>query len=190
MNEPIIEALQQRIDALEAREARRRRRWLASFSGVAVMAALWGFGSWGAAFDCSAAGPLPFGLNCLMPNTPAVANELNHNFNALSTQIGALNLAVNGDGGVQSGLVKQHIVTGAALNPPTCGQTAATPCVVPLTGFTAQPICVVSAINPGFSGVTDTEVIVGTSATSLSVWKGQYSGGGTNVIFNYICVGY
>ena len=71
---------------------------------------------------------------------------------------------------------------------PNC-TSPANPCLIDISsgGFTSAPNCVVSLWAGDASGYTENMVIQNTTATTLSVWKGNYQNEGTTMIGNWVC---
>jgi hypothetical protein len=208
-----LDALKHQLDAHRTSRLKLQRRLAV---GAVTAAALYGIVAWASTsntWDCTQ-GALPLGLNCLLPNTPAVAGEVNYNFKLLGDQINNnaavssnadtalaarvtaletratdLSWKVNGDGGTGVGLVKQPRVQSGFLGPNGCGSTINAPCNVTFPyAFSTTPRCAAMAWTPDTTGYNENPVVASVSQTGLSVWKGQYPGSGVTMTFYWVCV--
>lgn len=218
----VSEVEQLRRELAEVKRQSRRRR-------VAVLTALVGLGGiWGAsalgAVEVGCAQPLPLSLFCFRSDEPAYAGQVNGNFKAVADEIAAaevrqqnllsgqlatttariaaLELQVNGDGGVIAGttqrtglLGRERVLSGSLIggnvsSPGICGQAFNGACSVtfPAGYFSTTPRCVAMARTPDTTGYSENVVMTAVSATGISFWEGQYVAG-ANLVFDWICVG-
>lgn len=216
------EVEQLRRELAEMKRQSRRRR-VAVLTGLVGLAVIWGASALGAV-EVGCAQALPLSLFCFRSDEPAYAGQVNGNFKALADEIAAaevrqqnllsgqlatttariaaLELQVNGDGGVIAGttqrtglLGRERVLSGSLIggnvsSPGICGQAFNGACSVtfPAGYFSTTPRCVAMARTPDTTGYSENVVMTAVSATGISFWEGQYVAG-ANLVFDWICVG-
>ena len=215
-----VEQLRSELADLKRQSRRRRMAVLMTLVGVG---SIWAASALGAV-EVGCAQALPLSLFCFRSDEPAYAGQVNGNFKALADEIAAaevrqqnllsgqlaattarlaaLELQVNGDGGViagttqRTGLVgRERVLSGSVIggnvsSPGICGQSHAGACSVtfPAGYFSTTPRCVAMARAPDTTGYSENVVMTGVSASGISFWEGQYVAG-SNLVFDWICVG-
>jgi hypothetical protein len=152
-------------------------------------------------------GTLPYGLQCFVPNTPAIAPELNGNFKIVSDLLDGGQVATNAlaarvavlEGRAATLEAREVVLSGEIIfqagslgTTGSCGDTTGSACVITFPApspFTQAPRCVFSMNSPDGSGYREVVVTYAVSTTSARVWKGVQTAGST-MRLTYVCSGH